>query len=213
MKRYTKRLVAALFSFKDFVFPLFCVSCSVEGAILCPSCVQDMSRIDQCKNDVCAIWQYAQGSVISELITLYKYQYVEHVLKDLSVQITEYCRTHTHMRDFSGVIPVPLHSKRYAERGFNQAMQISKIVSDALNIPIISALTRLRYTSQQAKLDMNERRKNVKNAFHVVKDLDLRGSYLLVDDVYTSGATMSACIDVLRENGVHNVSSFVLARG
>ncbi|MEM6278174.1 MAG: ComF family protein [Verrucomicrobiota bacterium] len=111
------------------------------------------------------------------------------------------------------VVPVPLHRRRQRQRGFNQALEIAReFVGSApkgRNLILSSCLKRTRYTVRQAQLDRKERLANLHKAFSVTKlpsrsDCPERG-FLLVDDVMTTGATVSECARVLRES--------LLARG
>ncbi len=115
------------------------------------------------------------------------------------------------------VVPVPLYRHRFNWRGFNQAEEIARCVSERLGVDYANVLLRTRNTKQQARLkDRKERFENIRGAF-VVKKM-LRDGFvrdkrvLLVDDVWTSGATMRECGRVLRKAGAGRVGYFVLAR-
>lgn len=112
------------------------------------------------------------------------------------------------------VVPVPLHPRRLAERGFNQAALLASEVADELAIPLAArALERARDTPQQAMLDRGARLANVASAFRAREPLTIRGRrVLLVDDVLTTGATLSACAQALVGAGAVSVAALVLAR-
>jgi ComF family protein len=110
------------------------------------------------------------------------------------------------------IIPVPLHARRKRERGFNQSEIIAEIISEKLGLTINQNLRRVIYTAQQAKLSGDERRKNLQGAF-VWSGGQAPEKVLLVDDVFTTGATMQECAKVLKNCGVKTVSCLVLARG
>ena len=101
--------------------------------------------------------------------------------------------------DFDAVVPVPLSKERLAQRGFNQAELIAKQVAKAFGVPCISsALVRKRDTKQQALLRRSERSKNIRGAFALCDTKATQGlRLLLVDDIYTSGATMGEAAKVL----------------
>jgi len=113
------------------------------------------------------------------------------------------------------VVPVPLHPKRLKTRGFNQASVIAETVSKALGLPL-DEVSLVRVSSSEkyrAGLDVKGRRDTVAGAFKVthprlVEDEDI----LLVDDVFTTGATVSACAEALLEAGAKSVFVFTLAR-
>ncbi|MEQ1765326.1 MAG: ComF family protein, partial [Pyrinomonadaceae bacterium] len=117
--------------------------------------------------------------------------------------------------DCDFIVPVPLSAKRRAERGFNQAEHIASHVSEKLGIPIdAQSLSRKLHTPMhRASMDKKARELSVKNAFEVIRPKLVAGrSILLVDDIFTSGATVSNCAKALKKNGAARVSVFTLAR-
>lgn len=113
------------------------------------------------------------------------------------------------------IIPVPLHAEREKARGFNQASLIAQKLSIAAAIPLISkSLARVSHTvKHRAGMDATDRLKTVDDAFRVVHPSLVAGEkILLVDDVFTTGATVSSCARVLREAGAVDVFVLTLAR-
>ncbi len=111
------------------------------------------------------------------------------------------------------VMPVPLHKTRLKERGFNQSLLIAREISRLQKTPLDYAnLRRIRPTDPQVRLSAKERPKNVKGAFALEKPNTVRGkTVLLVDDVYTTGATIRECAVVLNRAGA-KVFAVTLAR-
>ena len=114
---------------------------------------------------------------------------------------------------FDLLLPVPLHTQRLRERGFNQALLLVKELSRRIGIPYEKTiLQKKRPTIPQVNLSGVEREKGVRGAFHVIGKKELEGrSVLLVDDVYTTGATVNECSRVLRRGGAERVDVFTLA--
>jgi ComF family protein len=112
------------------------------------------------------------------------------------------------------IIPVPLHPRRLRWRGFNQSLLLAKQVSRKYDVPMDPfVLYRKRETAPQTQLAENERRKNVRGAFATDPEKSLKGkSLLLIDDVYTSGATVNECSRVLLHDGAKDVYVLTLAR-
>lgn len=111
------------------------------------------------------------------------------------------------------VIPIPLFPRRARERGFNQAAIIAELIATHCHLPIDSTgLKRLRPTINQATLSKEERLENVINAFAWRGAEPPSETILLVDDVYTTGATMQACAEKLRQAGAKTVYGLALAR-
>jgi ComF family protein len=115
---------------------------------------------------------------------------------------------------FDGVVPVPLHPARLAERGFNQAELLAAPCAAAWGRPLLpQALGRVRPTQPQTELDADARRRNVAGAFAVRRPAEVAGRrLLLVDDVLTTGATVRAAARALREGGAAAIGVLVLAR-
>jgi ComF family protein len=112
-----------------------------------------------------------------------------------------------------GLIAVPLHPRRLAERGFNQSDLLARRLSMQCKIPFISrGLMRNRDTAHQVGLDAQERRANVGDAFVWQHDTPPPARALLIDDVLTTGATLEACAQALRAAGSREVRALVLAR-
>jgi ComF family protein len=117
-------------------------------------------------------------------------------------------------RRFDLIVPVPLHPARQRERGFNQAEILARELHRSSRLPIRNVLQRTRYTTTQTQFDRSERMENLRGAFRLrrgsnVQDLRM----LLVDDVLTTGSTLSECASVLREAGAFSVHAATAARG
>ncbi len=109
------------------------------------------------------------------------------------------------------VVPIPLFVGRQLERGYNQARELAASMSSELNVPKLEALRRVKSTKRQAKLGKTERSSNVREAFQVVMDVQ-NLELILVDDVYTSGATATECALALIEAGAKRVRIAVISR-
>lgn len=111
------------------------------------------------------------------------------------------------------VVPVPLHSKREKERGFNQAELLCCLFNEKLHIPIITNnLVRVKHTRTQTKLTKKQRKDNLEKAFQVLQKSEFKNkNILLIDDVFTTGATIEECSEVLKKAGAKNVYAITLA--
>jgi ComF family protein len=116
-------------------------------------------------------------------------------------------------RHFDIIVPVPLHPTRLRERGFNQAGLLTELLSTRISIRCKRVLKRIRYTTTQTALDRAERIENLHNAFRLRKNADVRGLHvLLIDDVLTTGSTLSECARVLKRAGAISVYAATAAR-
>ena len=114
------------------------------------------------------------------------------------------------------LVPVPLHKRKLRERGFNQSRLLAGAFSDLVGgLPVVDALERVKDTESQTRLKRPERKKNVKNAFAISSDIHLNMSKIciVVDDVFTTGATLNACCTKLRKAGVTRLRVLTLAHG
>lgn len=115
--------------------------------------------------------------------------------------------------NFDIIIAVPLHKKKYRDRGFNQAFLLAKKISELCNIPIIdNCLVRIRNTSAQKDLSPEQRIINIQGSM-AIKDISkiIYKKILLVDDIYTTGITLNECSKVLIENGAAEVTCITMS--
>jgi ComF family protein len=112
------------------------------------------------------------------------------------------------------IVPVPLHATRLRQRGFNQSLLLAHRMSERLGVPLsCDNLFRVRPTRPQVELTGNERIVNVAGAFALRRPFEIEAkSIVLIDDVFTTGATMNECSSVLRTAGAAQVTAFTLAR-
>jgi ComF family protein len=116
-------------------------------------------------------------------------------------------------RRFDLVVPVPLHPAKERERGFNQASLLAEMFSAQAGIRLRPVLERIRYTRTQTAFDRAERIENLHNAFRLRKNMSVRDlRVLLIDDVLTTGSTLSECARVLRKAGAISVHAATAAR-
>ncbi len=110
------------------------------------------------------------------------------------------------------LIPIPLHSRRLRERGFNQSVELARPVAQRLHIPLhTQALERVRYTVPQTQLDARARQHNLRGAFVLKQALDGQ-RVALFDDVMTTSSTVNECAKVLRAGAVREIQVWVIAR-
>lgn len=190
----------------DLVFPPYCVHCGRVGSLLCPRCVASISaseprylpQLDQ-------IWVvgHYEGAVRDAIHAL-KYEGVKRIAEPLG-DLLAGAVTGTG-RNIDLVIGVPLASERLRERGYNQAALIARRVAERIGLPEApDAVTRIRNTVSQVELSAAERRENVKGAFRADPERVKGRQVLIIDDVLTTGSTLSACAEALRLAGASQV--------
>lgn len=160
-----------------------------------------------------ALYRYVPGGQLQQVIHKLKYQnrpdIGNHLGRVAGHQILRYWQ----LPDY--IVPVPLHPKKYWQRGYNQAEQIARGIGEITGIPVLpKALEKVVYTQSQTRLHRLERMQNMSSSFVQNESVRMNGKHvLLVDDVLTTGATLEACaLEVLRNPGTR-VSMCTLAMG
>jgi ComF family protein len=149
-----------------------------------------------------------------ECIHLFKYGRRVILQKPLAGILTEFASQYLDMSNIDMLVPVPLHSLKLREREFNQSALLCEGIYRSFKCPVIkNNLYRTRWTLPQIELTAEERRKNLSGAFGCRRPQEFRGKrVLLIDDVYTTGATVLECSRVLKKAGAKNIDVVTLAR-
>ena len=216
----------------DFIFPKFCVICDREGAFLCRKCKKNLSSALQvcpmctrpsiygltheyCRkkfgmDGVLSIFDYRNEGV-KKVVEAIKFGFN----KELVPIVLSGFRKPSNWGKRVVLVPVPLHRYRENWRGFNQAEVIARLMAGK-KVSVVSALRRIKATKQQANItDRRARVENIRGSFQIEKGMkkELMGKkVILVDDVFTSGATSRECAKELKKVGVKQVWGLVLAR-
>ena len=231
----------------DILFPRACIGCGSRSAYLCDTCLRATPRKQDHTCPFCGSVLVPEGRtclscaphhaldgifsavvfrdaiIVAQAIHVFKYEYIRELAVPLGMLLAESAsRTELPLPDI--LVPVPLHPWRLRYRGFNQSVLLARSFSATfmpeLPVPVREdLLVRHRFTLPQAKSrTAKERRKNLKDAFSLVKDTrqakkELKGKTVwLLDDVATTGATLEECAKVLKKAGVKKVFGIVVAR-
>ena len=198
----------------DWIQPPFCESCGHPFAG-----IEASQRCDHCEaldpvfsSGRCCLLHRAVGAT---LVRGLKYGRAEYLLRDMQQLVTRLPHLAAHTAG-AVLVPVPLHPARQRERGFNQSARLSEVW--ARTLPVAgwqNLLRRRRWTGSQTRLTREQRRKNMRGAFElrpgaaVTPDL----TYVVVDDVFTTGSTINECCRVLRRAGARDLRVLTLAHG
>lgn len=224
----------------DLLFPKRCVSCGKFGSYICKKCFSEIEFIERPLCAVCG--RQAIGGkthpgcrsrftldglvvgaryigAVKQAIIKVKYKWIYDIEKVFVDLISERLWKFDLPQDLI-LVPVPLHAKRKRWRGFNQSEILAKALAISFSVPFSDSMIRIIETKTQVGLKREDRVKNVKGAFSLRQaqgkplSFAVRGeNILLVDDVYTSGATMSECCRVLKRAGAGEVWGLAAALG
>ena len=190
----------------------FCQTCRTP--FLSPYPLDGNGQCGTCRdNELNFDFAYSFGSYegpLRKLIQLFKYGKVESLARPLSALLLQALPRD---QNFDIVIAMPMHWRKQWERGFNQAELLAGPVARRYGLKLATNLRRKRYTQSQAGLNEAGRRKNLRDSFAVVQQDRIAGKrVLLIDDVFTTGATLRAATAALKSAGVVRVSALTLAR-
>ena len=214
----------------NLFYPRNCIFCNKKGVNVCDECFKTkLKKYDQVCH-VCSHKVYKHGIFVhsdcqkqtkldgifscyrynkfaKQILKLIKYDGYYNLIKDLAGSVLE--KFSNLPIGYDLLAPIPIHKERFEKRGFNQAELIAK----ALTWNYKNILIRDKNTKPQAELDKEQRLCNVENAFSLNPGANVRGkTILLIDDVFTTGATLENCAEVLKMNGAKRVYGFTWCR-
>lgn len=185
--------------------PSVCPQCALPayGNRLCGDCLKSQPAFDITR----ALFHYDYP--VDTILQRYKYQQTLHIAKTFSLLMEE---AFASANPFDRIIPMPLHPKRLAERGFNQSLEIAKLLARKLQIPLdTSACSRIKFSPPQASLPLKTRIKNMRGAFQCHTSLTGQ-RVILLDDVMTTGASLHELASTVKTAGASHVECWVVAR-
>lgn len=191
--------------------------CSICGATfsdspaenhLCGDCLEKRPYFSSAR----AVFSYED--IILNAIHQFKYNRNISVGEMLAYFMADFSFPDIDFSDYSLIIPVPLHIKRLRERGFNQSLILARALGEKQQIPVnFSLLKRNKFTLTQTSSNKKERKQNIKGAFEISNRKEISDkNIILIDDVYTTGATANECAKTFIKAGARKVSVLTLAR-
>lgn len=195
----------------DIIYPYEnkCIICGVEGFLgICSKCRSDIKRVNQ-QEEIMAYGYY--GGVLKKLILNLKYHksfIAGKVLADLLCQIIIEKKL-----SIDCICYVPISKDSLKKRGFNQCSVLAKNISSILDIPVIDCLVKVKETKEQKLLGKEERMKNILDAFEIKnKEKLFKKNILLIDDVYTTGATINECKKNIEKCNINKIYLLTIAK-
>ncbi len=229
-----ERLSEAKKTILDLFFPQFCLGCHQEGELLCPDCRRRLvvrpkkicpvcKLADQPRNclgsDLNSLWalSHYKEYLVADLVQKIKYEFAIGLVGDCWQEyLAKFWElAQEGINKNTVIIPVPLHKTRFLQRGFNQSELIAKELAEISGLAVNAGLLKRHiYNEPQVGLSASRRKENIKGIFSLDwrKLSDSWGrEIILVDDVYTTGSTLSECAKTLKSAGFKKVSGLVLA--
>ena len=220
----------------DLIYPPVCLGCGQAGnEYLCAKCIEKIDVIklpfcrkcgSPCESSICFecktreyVFECACGAGIFEGVlreAIHAFKYKNHImLADPFAEIMARCLPNTHLAaKVDLVMPIPIHSSRKLERGFDQAVELTRRFCRLVSLPAeYDVLYKHKKTRHQVELSLELRAINLAGAFRVRNAEKIRGKrILLIDDVFTTGATLNEAARTLLDAGAKSVRGYMLAR-
>lgn len=217
--------------FMGLVYPKVCVACGVallkHETYLCSPCKYALPRAGFHKDieksiirkvlygripvfGSAAYYLFSKKTGVQHILHYIKYKNGQDLAREIGSWMADDLKDTEWIRDLEGLVPIPLHPKKQKERGYNQSEEYCIGLQKALNVPLLSILTKNIYTSTQTKKRRYERWQNVKDNFQISEDVSRFQHIALVDDVMTTGATFEAAYQTLVQAGYKGKVSIVV---
>lgn len=220
----------------DFVFPPLCLGCGEFNAHQADICENCLNRIDTYSHPICLncfemipddekcpfcrdkyVPLFAYGNYVSplrEIIIQFKFKGITTPAATFAALLFEQFKQRLHSLGAVMLIPIPLYPSREKHRGYNQAVLLTKQLAGLLELPAKEdILFRVKKRKPQAKLDFEKRVRNIKGVFAVAEDAETAEKLILVDDVVTSGATVTEAKRELEKAGYRVCAVIAIAHG
>jgi competence protein ComFC len=229
------RVGSILRPIREFILPPLCVVCnnprSSGDERVCAQCWRTITPLtsedplfvdmkkrlsaDGAISSLVSTFLFEKDGTLQSLIHLLKYDGMTTLGVLLGERLAKSLEMSVGIENLTMLVPVPLHRVKQRERGYNQSVYICRGIARTLGVRVFpTLLQRRRYTQSQTHLDARERKENVRDAFHIraeVSGIIRGGTFVVVDDVITTGATMLECARALKSHGAANVIACSLA--
>jgi len=176
---------------------------------VCIDCIKNTQYYDK------GLALFVYEGLVRDMIYRFKYGGHKEYAKYLGEFLSEKIRKERLEEKIDLIIPIPIHSNRRKKRGYNQCEELAKVISKKLNIPMnASVLIRKKETKPQSGLSFTQRKNNMKDAFELKNTFDIyHKNILLIDDIYTTGATINSCSKLLKKKNANEVYFLTLSIG
>lgn len=205
----------------DFLFPPTCSVCGkLDKNWLCENCKKRIERLEKSelvdienKKYEKLLYIFKYESLIRKLILKYKFSGQGYLCNLFSNVIINNKNNQKILKEYDLIIPVPMYEKKRSKRGYNQTELIAEKIATSLNIEYSKCIEKVINTTTQSKLGGKSRQSNIQHAFFIKNDIEVEDKkIILLDDIYTTGATSEECSRILKNSGAKEVLILVLAK-
>jgi ComF family protein len=210
----------------DLILPRFCCACRIKLSsdedTMCISCLSKIQKTSKERLKREFDRKFLNKNIISDFFSPFVFEKdkeLQHAIHSLKYEnkfpigiflgktLANKIKTDRSDWNIDLIIPIPLHQLKKAERGYNQSFYIARGIGKILNITFSHRIVkRIKYTESQTTMTLNERAENISGAFRIRNKNSVKGkNILLVDDVITTGATISECGKILLEAGANKI--------
>lgn len=206
----------------EIIFPNVCGICGkIDKHNLCPQCKIKLKKLIKAnitkmsnKNFTNHAYLFTYGGIIREKIIKYKFKDSAYLYKTFAEIIIKNKKMCGFIKNYDIIIPVPIHKKRYKERGYNQSELLASEIAKTLNISIEKrVLIKNVNNTPQSKLSKIERKNNANGVYKIINAQKIKNKkIIIIDDIYTTGSTANECSKVLKQAGASEIAVFTIAK-
>ena len=206
----------------EYIFLPSCGICNKLGeGYLCKKCEKELKKyelnlygVENINNYIEKLHVFKYEKMIRKLIIQYKFNEKSYLYKTFCELIIKNKKVFDFIKSYDIIIPVPIHKTRMRKRGYNQSELIAKELAKKLNIGYNKkVLIKVKKNKPQSILNKKERKENTENVYKIINIEKIYNKRILIfDDIYTTGATINACIKELKKAEVKKIGVLTLAK-
>jgi ComF family protein len=204
----------------DIIFPKSCLECGKQGeGYICSSCFlvfKETLKVEKIYNNFYDTLIYIDkyDAKTREQILNMKFSTKPYIAEYFTEILVKHEKIKSYLKNFDMIIPVPMQKLKKSERGYNQTEIFGKALALKIDVPCnIDILQKVKENKTQSTLNYKDRQKNVKDIFKVDLKRNIKGkNIILVDDIFTTGATVKECSKILKLSGVSKICVIVIAK-
>lgn len=208
----------------EFIFLPSCGVCGKLGeGYLCTKCEKELEKyviapadkypVKKKENDT-TLYVFDYKDLVRKLIIQYKFNDKSYLYKTFCEFMVKNKKVFDFIKSYDIIIPVPMHKSKIRKRGYNQSELIAKELAKKLEIKIdTKVLIKIKNNKVQSTLNKKERKENTKNVYKIRNEAKIKNKKILIfDDIYTTGATVNACVQELKKANVVKIGILTLAK-